>query len=51
MPGTVILAWRPILLNFVRNAVFSKAGLQIEIKIPGNDFTQMNYLKTQYIAM
>ena len=52
MPGTFILAWRPILLNIVRNGVFSEAGLQIPIKIPAIDkFTQMNYSKTQYIAI
>ena len=52
MPGAFILAWRTILLNIVRNGVFSKAGLQIPIKIPAIDkFTQMNYSKTQYIAM
>ena len=52
MPCTFILAWRPILLNIIRNGVFSKAGLQIQIKIPAIDkFTQMNYSKTQYIAI
>ena len=52
MPGTFILALRPILLNIVRNGVFSEAGLQIPMKIPAiYKFTQMNYSKTQYIAM
>ena len=52
MPGTFILAWQPLLLKIVRNCVFSEAGLQIPIKIPAIDkFTQMNYSKTQYIAM
>ena len=31
------MAWRPLLLNIVRNGVFSEAGLQIPIKIAGID--------------
>ena len=52
IPGSFILAWRPILMNTVRNVVFSEAGLQIEIKIPEIDeFIHINYSKPQYIAM
>ena len=51
MPGTFILARRPILLNIVRNSVFSKAGLQIPNNFQQFKYAVMNYSKTQYIAM
>ena len=51
MPGTYILARRPILLNIIRKSVFSEAGLQIPNIFQQFEYAVMNYSKTLYMAM